>query len=179
LEEDVAYDEHPPTYIHYSIERKLTANNKGVAKDTEPLFLRSVLSRILLERASRQKNTAEQVVDTNVAVSVTDRSERDLVKHFDGLDIDWTVIEKQLQIWSHLFCIGKKLRIDISFNYVETGQVTGASVRRGTKPGYSSVSQYVVSERTMQLDVEEEASGQPSIWRHATISCDVPDPLAA
>jgi hypothetical protein len=56
-----------------------------------------------------------------VAISVTDRAERDLVKHFDELDIDWPVIERQLQAWGYLFRGGKKLRVEISFNYIETG----------------------------------------------------------
>jgi hypothetical protein len=34
--EDRAYDEQPPTCIHYSIEWKLTFNSKGIARDTEP-----------------------------------------------------------------------------------------------------------------------------------------------
>lgn len=76
--------------------------------------------------------------DTTVVVSVTDRTERDLVKRFDGLDIDWTILEKQLQTWSYLFRIGKRLRIDMSFNYIETGDPVG--VRQGAKRGYSSVS---------------------------------------
>jgi hypothetical protein len=53
--------------------------------------------------------------DTSVVVSVTERSERDLTKRFDEIDIDWSVIEKQLVVWGELFRAGKKLRVDISF----------------------------------------------------------------
>ena len=103
--------------------------------------------------------------DTNVIVSVTDRTERDLVKRFDDLDIDWTILERQLQSWSHLLRIGKRIRIDISFNYIETGDSAGVPSRQGARRGYASTSQNMLSERAMQLDAEEGASGRPSIWR--------------
>ncbi|KAK4232925.1 hypothetical protein C8A03DRAFT_39409, partial [Achaetomium macrosporum] len=52
--------------------------------------------------------------ETNVVVSVTDRSQRDLTKRFDELEIDCDVVEDQLTAWSHLLLDGKRLRIDIS-----------------------------------------------------------------
>ncbi|KAK7928424.1 hypothetical protein PG985_005422 [Apiospora marii] len=50
-------------------------------------------------------------------VSVTGK--RKLKKRYDGLDIDWAVLEKQLRSWSYLFARRKQLCINITFNYVE------------------------------------------------------------
>lgn len=168
------YDEHPPTCIHYSIEWKLTINSKAVSRDTEPnlvlapstfwsTILRPKLNQLVAKKLPRNKSF--KVDDTNVMVSVTDRTERDLVKRFDDLDIDWAILEKQLQTWSHLLRIGKRLRIDISFNYIENGDSVVAPSRQGARRAYPSTSQNMLSERAMQLDAEEEASGRPSIWR--------------
>ncbi|KAF4534642.1 uncharacterized protein LTHEOB_12920 [Lasiodiplodia theobromae] len=172
--QDKTYNEKPPTCIHYSIEWKLTVNSKQVARETEPdlvlapsafwaTFLRPKLDKLLARKLPQNKSFRAD--DTAIVVSVTDRTERDLVKRFDELDIDWAILEKQLKTWSHLFRAGKRLRIDISFHYLETGDTVGASTRQGTKRGYSSASQYMLSERAMQLDAEEDAAGRPSIWR--------------
>jgi hypothetical protein len=50
----------------------------------------------------------------------------------------------------------------MSFNYIETVDPVG--VRQGAKRGYSSVSQYMLTERAMQLDAED-ATGHSPIWR--------------
>ena len=100
----MAYNEHPLTFIHYSIEWKRTVNSKRVARDTEPnLVLTSsafwTLVRLKLEKFRHENlllNKLLRADDTDVAVSATDRSERDPVKRFDELDIDWTIIEKRL-----------------------------------------------------------------------------------
>ena len=145
--EDLAYDEYPPTCIHYSMEWKLTVNGRVAAKDTEQnlvlapnaywdVALRSKLDKLL--RKKLPSNKAYRADDTNVVLSVTDRSERDLVKRFDELDIDWDVLEKQLEAWGQLFRAGKKLRMDMSFNYLETGLVAGVSARHGAKRGPSA-----------------------------------------
>jgi hypothetical protein len=57
--------------------------------------------------------------DTSIVVSVNDRSQRNLTKRYNNLDIDWTTVENQLLRWGELFRRGKKLRLSITFNYVE------------------------------------------------------------
>ena len=164
--DNLTYDGHPPTVIHYSIEWKLTFNNRMAAKDTEQdlvlaphafwhRFLQPKLEKLLDKKLPPNKSFKAD--ETNVVVSVADRLERDLVKRFDELDIEWPILERQLQAWSKLFCAGKRLRIQMSFNYIETSR------SRNNKRGFSSTSQQMLSERAMQLDAEE-ASGQPSIW---------------
>jgi hypothetical protein len=140
--EDNAYDERPPTCIHYSIEWKLILERKLIAKETEPdlvltpsAFWTTVLQPRLDKLSARKllQNKCFSTDETIVVVSVTDRTERDVNKRFDDLDIDWKIVEKQLETWSHLFHIGKRLRIDISFIYRESGDPAVASTQQSTK----------------------------------------------
>ncbi|KAK3353543.1 hypothetical protein B0T25DRAFT_623475 [Lasiosphaeria hispida] len=64
-------------------------------------FLQPKLEKLLDKKLP--PNKVYKAEETNVVVSVTDRSERDLVKRFDELDIEWAILEKQLQTWSRLF----------------------------------------------------------------------------
>lgn len=104
-------------------------NNRMVSKDTEQdvvlapatywrLFLQSKLEKLLGKKLA--KNRPVKSEDTTVVVSVTERSQRDLTKRFDDTDIDWTIVERQLVVWGELFRAGKKLRLNLAFNYVET-----------------------------------------------------------
>ncbi|KAE9565920.1 hypothetical protein CGMCC3_g17900 [Colletotrichum fructicola] len=95
-------------------------------------------------------------VDSDVVVSVTERSQRDLVKRFNELNIDWTMVESQLQEWSHLTRAGKKLRIDVSFNFVVSRQETTSAGR--TKRGRRSVTDQMLSDRALQIDAEESST---------------------
>ena len=61
--------------------------------------------------------------DTTVVVSVTKHSER-LMKRFDDTSVDWAVIQKQLLIWGELFRVGKKLKVTLSFNFVDVSSST-------------------------------------------------------
>jgi hypothetical protein len=96
-------------------------------------------------------------------------------KRFDDTNVNWSVIERQLVLWSDLFRAGKQLRVNISFNYVETSQLSATSSRKAAKRGASTTYQ-MLTERATQLDVEEASSGQPTIRRdvYSLMRCPVP-----
>jgi hypothetical protein len=95
---------------------------------------------------------------TTIVLSVNEGSERDITKRFEKLQIDWPIVERQLQAWSHLLRIGKRLRINVTFNYVDSGK-TARSVGRGATANQ-------LAERNAKLDAELVVSGRPEAWRH-------------
>jgi hypothetical protein len=103
-------------------------NKKVLSRDTEedvvltpsaywPKTPKGKLERLLEGKILRKGRVRSD--DTSIAVSVNNRSQRDLIKRFDYLDIDWTTIEKQLLKWGELFRRGKKLRLSIIFKYIK------------------------------------------------------------
>ena len=141
-----------PTLLHYSTEWKVAVNKKVVSRDTEqdvvlvPIAYWHMILRPKLERLLQKKfgsNKQAQCDDTNVTVSVTDRTQRDLAKRFDDPDIDWPIIAKQLEEWGERFRPGKKLRVDLSFNYVDLH--LSSDPRCGNKKG--SATQRMLNER--------------------------------
>lgn len=173
VEETVEYEgrtssEQPLDCIEYLIEWRVTLNRRVVVKDTEQdlvqmpsLYwpqIQARASKILRDKISRDRRIRPD--DTTVVVSVNDRSQRDLTKRFDGTDMDWTAIEKQLLTWASLHRQGKKLRLKISVNYIEDS----TPLSRTDKRGKSSVTKRMLADRDAQLDAED-ASGQPSVWR--------------
>jgi hypothetical protein len=116
------------------------------------LFLQPKLEKLLYKKLA--KNRPVKSEDTNIVVSVTERSQRDLTKRFDDTDIDWRVVERQLVAWGELFRAGKKLRLYLSFNHVETSQPSVTLSRKADKRGASSTTQQMLIERaTLVLGV--------------------------
>jgi hypothetical protein len=72
---------------------------------------------------------------TTIAISVNDRLEYNITKRFEKLEIDWLIVERQLQAWSHLLRIGKKLGINVSFNYIESSKASRTAGRGATAVG--------------------------------------------
>jgi hypothetical protein len=154
----------------------MTLNNRVIAKQTEQDivlapgdFWDQTLWPELEKLAEKTRSNKPCKADaTTIVMSVTDRSERDITKRFDELVIDWLAVERQLQTWSHLTRNGKKMRIQVAFNYLESGK-TARSAGRGA-------SAYQLAERNARLDAEHVASGAPDPWRQVCIAfCDVQD----
>ncbi|CAG8428374.1 unnamed protein product [Penicillium salamii] len=178
-EEGRAYDEDPPACIHYLIEWKITLNNRTVAKDTEQdlvlapsfywrLFLQPKLKELLIRKYPHRKLESD---DTSVVVSAT--RQKGLTRRFDGTDVDWSSIEKQLFDWGDLFLAGKTLRLSISFNYTENTVGSTANRKTTDKRGASSATQRMLQERDQQIGAEEEISGEPPAWKmvYALMRC--------
>jgi hypothetical protein len=179
-----SYDEDIPSRLRYSIEWKVVINNKALAKDTEQdivlapsaywrLYLKDKVEKLLGRKLPHGRHV--KCDDTSVVASVNDRSERDLTKRFDDMDIEWSLVERQLMRWGGLFRSGKKLRVDLSFNYIELAPPSSAARNRGNKRG-SSATQRMLADRASQLDAEQETGASPSVWRkvYALMRCPGP-----
>ena len=77
------------------------------------MVLKDKLEYLLLKEVGPERQV--RCDDTEVKVSVSDRTQRNLVKRFGSLDISWTAIAKQLETWIKRFRSGKKLRVDFVF----------------------------------------------------------------
>jgi hypothetical protein len=98
-------NEYPASCIQYTIEWKVAVNKKVLSRDTEEdvdlapsaywqMTLNGKLKKLLEGKIPGKGRVKSD--DTTIVVSVNDRSQRDLTKRFDHLDIDWTAVEKQL-----------------------------------------------------------------------------------
>jgi hypothetical protein len=163
------YDE---SYIHYTIEWKMTVNNRAIMpKDTEQDIVLAPAAhwqQVLgpkLEDSVRKQNRSLKSDFTSVVVSVTQRKEPDLTKRFNNTSIDWAVIESQLLAWGELYRAGKKLRLNLSFNYVNTSHSSTTSLGMADKRGSSSTTRQMLAEGNAQVDAEQASTGHPPIWR--------------
>lgn len=99
-----AYDDLPPSCLHYFIEWKLTVNRRIIAKQTEndlvvapSVFWTEELSSKIIDIVTLTGKSCEAEAIT-IAISVNDRSEHDITKRFTKLNIDWLMVERQLQV---------------------------------------------------------------------------------
>ncbi|KAM0714703.1 hypothetical protein Q7P37_009720 [Cladosporium fusiforme] len=167
-EEGHMYNENPPSSIHYTLEWKVTdseknkKNKKVVSRNTEqdvvlapaaywtqilqPKVKRALRKKVGLERKPRPEETV-------VVVSVNSRAERDLIKQFEGLNVEWDTVEAQLVAWGDHFRNGKKLRASVG--------IDGPSDRN--KKGRQSATRRLLTQLGEQTG-QDQVAGQPAVW---------------
>ncbi|KAK4071308.1 hypothetical protein Purlil1_13462 [Purpureocillium lilacinum] len=157
-----SYDDVPPTCILYVLEWKITFNNRQVRKQTEEglvvapgEFWDEDLS-IRVEDIAKKTAKPSMPDTTTIIMSVNDRGESDITKSYKELQVDWSVVERQLRSWSHLLRIGKKLKVNACFKYVEDKSAT--STRRG------GTTATMLAERETRLAASQAALGGPEAY---------------
>jgi hypothetical protein len=173
-EEGRLYDEHPPTCLHYSIVWKVTFNNKIIRKNTKQdlvlaprfhwrLFLEPKLKELVGKKFPQKKIELD---DTAIVVSVNHRNQPDLTLSCDKSDVDWPAVEKQLLGWGDLFRTGKKLTLNMSFNYTEGSHTQSSGSGSTDKRGSSSATQRMLVDRQAEINAEEQVTGRAPVWDH-------------
>lgn len=146
-------------------------NKKRFPKDTEAdlvLVLGAYWTKFFklkLQKYAARKlpsNANVHIKYTNITVIVGDRTVHNLIKSYNGLEIRWNEIEKQMQAWAPYFRNGKALRLVIVFNYVNT-DLSDDDAPVVPKRGRKAATKAMLSRRATQVEAEE-SSGQPSIW---------------
>ena len=181
-DEGNSYTEEVPTYLHYSLEWTVSVNNKKISKNTEQdqvlqlsenwhIVLKPKLDKLLQRKVAQNRHV--RCEDTTIVASVNHRSEPDVTKQFENLNIDWPLIEKQMIEWGDLFRSGKKLRINVAFNYMDSQPPVGT---KGVTKRGSCATQRMLADRTSQLAAEEDSEGQPSIWQNVYALMRCPGP---
>jgi hypothetical protein len=178
-EEGHLYNENPPSSIHYAVEWKVThseknkRNKKVVSRDTEqdivlaPAAYWTQILQPKVKRVLRKKiglDGRPRAEETIMMVSVNDRAERKLTKQFDGLNIEWATVEAQLVAWGERFRDGKKLRVDLTFHYVDHVSVPKDGSAERNKRGRQSATQRMLTELDEQTE-RDRGSGQGAVWR--------------
>ena len=79
-------------------------------------------------------------------------------------------IENQLVAWDELYRAGKKLRLNLSFNYVDASQSPTTSVGWTDRRGFSSTTRQMLAEGAAQLDAEQVSSTH-LFGRRYTVLC--------
>ena len=173
-DKDRAYNEDPPTCLRYTIEWSAMLNEKEFVRDTEPNLALNPAAywQLCLQRRVEglvQKKLGDDSIHkldhTVVVASLSGRSEPKLNKHFEAA-VDWQCVEKHLTQWSDHFQSGTKLRVDITFHYLESGQEPIASsskrgaIQQGTKRGASSATQRMRTRLSNQLNAEQASDAE-------------------
>lgn len=82
------------------------------------------------------------------------------------MEIDWAVVQAQLEDWGQYIQRGKKFHVHLSFNYVQAdATIASNSGRKGDKRGLTSTTKRMLNELDLRVRAEEAASGGQVKWQ--------------
>lgn len=167
------YTRVPRTCFNYVIDWRVTVKRRIVLRSTEShvvvtpscfweRFLKARLEALIHETSA--ESGALRPLRTNLVISTSARSILDVSKQFSGIDIDWVVVQTQLEDWAEHFSRGKTLLVKLYFTYTIDDSLASSSARRIDKRGLTSTSQRRYHELDTRVGAEEATTGQPSRW---------------
>ncbi|KAJ6787452.1 hypothetical protein PWT90_10011 [Aphanocladium album] len=134
-EPDIRHSDEPPEYLRYTIDWKLSVNNRSKGGETEQniviapnKFWRHIL-RGKLQAAVKHARQPLTETRTKIVLSTTGRRGPGPGK-VTLEDRKWLEVAAQLQEWSEFLLAGKKLIVDITFHY-ETNNDAASKPGRG------------------------------------------------
>ena len=159
------YGDGPCQYIRYNLMCKAIVNKKRAATDTKEDM---VLSPVVYgEKYWRQKSSHEgkplAMEKIVVKIVVAERGIDDYVKEFNVAQEAWSAAAKQLAKWWARYG-GKRLKLEVSFYYVETGEGVSDQQGRNGRKGRSSATQKLSAELNARIATEQESLGRPPDW---------------
>ncbi|KAJ6436642.1 reverse transcriptase domain protein [Purpureocillium lavendulum] len=158
-----SYDYNPPVCIKYVMEWKVAFNNRKIRMHTEdnlvvaPSEFWSEKLCAKIRDIAKTTSKPSRPDSSTIVVSVNEKSEPAITKSFAELEIDWSSVERQLQDWSHLLRIGKRLKVDASFKFAESGKAARTAGRGATATQ--------LAESDVRIDAEQASLGDQSPYR--------------
>lgn len=171
-----SYNQQPAENIWYDVEWKLSVNNRRKTGESEPgiaLSPRQFWKYVLQPKLQAVVKSAKSPLtasDTQILLSVSDRKTSSITKRFSKLDVNWLFVAKQLQEWSRFLTDDKvkKLKVEITFYYVEDKSRTAPAVR-GANATQGA-------EREARISAERAVLGRPESWRQVIALVRCPGP---
>ncbi|KAI7974043.1 hypothetical protein EIK77_009238 [Talaromyces pinophilus] len=173
-DESGEYDVQPPQYVCYTIQWKLSLNQKKVGGETAKDLVvapsdywKKCLNKAVEDMLQTTQKPGQRVryESTTIEVSVNDKSQKPLEKFYPST-INWRPVEAQLCKWSNLLRIGKRLTVTITFKYRRdtNDEDPLSSIRRSKKRRRVTATTSMLAERAEDIAAEEEISGRPCSW---------------
>lgn len=176
--EETHDEEQPPYTVEWKVKLKnrilWASTKKDVTIPPADLWqhtLKSQLDEVLCTKVPH--NWCVKPEDTKVVVTVNKHAENDLVLGFNGLKVEWSIVNDQLRQWKELVLAGKTLRVILTFTYVETGSKSNTLVIQGNKRGAVSTTDRMLGDRDQYLELQRRLTGNVQTWPdvYRTLRC--------